>query len=78
MKNAHSTPPRQKSAARHRTQRGPTRNSPARDEAGDEAADESGNRALHSVASGPNPNVGRVDIERVPPGAPGQGSVEST
>lgn len=78
MKNAHSTPVRQKSAARHRTQRGLTVTSPARDEAGDDAADESGNRALHSVASGPNPNLGRDDIERVPPRGPGEGSVEST
>jgi hypothetical protein len=46
----------------------------------DAAADESGNRALHAVATGPNPNVGRDDddVERPPPGKTGVGSIEST
>jgi hypothetical protein len=49
----------------------PTPNAP-------EAGDESGNRALHRVASGPNPNVGRDDVERPPQDPKPKGGVEST
>jgi hypothetical protein len=45
------------------------------------AADETGNRALHQVASGPNPNVGRgdrEDIERPTRQRDDGGGVEST
>jgi hypothetical protein len=44
----------------------------------DDAADESGNRALHSVATGSNRNVGRDDVERPPRDDDAQGSVEAT
>jgi hypothetical protein len=74
MKDASSTSPRPKPAARHRTHRAPGAPAPT----ADEAADESGNRALHAVATGPNPNVGRNDVERASPGRPGRGGVEST
>jgi hypothetical protein len=77
MKNTRGAPPRPKSAPRHRKHSSPAMSAPA-EEAADQAADESGNRALHSVASGPNPNVGRDDVERVPPERPGEGSIEST
>jgi hypothetical protein len=39
--------------------------------------DESGNRALHSVAAGANPNVGREDIERPAPERSRDGGIES-
>ena len=58
----------------------PTPNTPDEDNDSlpSEAGDESGNRALHSVATGPNPNLGRDDVER-PPQDPGpKGGVEST
>jgi len=45
------------------------------------AADETGNRALHDVASGPNPNLGRgdrEDIERPTRQRDDGGGVEST
>jgi hypothetical protein len=58
---------------RPRSNRGPDNAAPSFD-----AADESGNRALHAVASGPNPNVGRDDVERAVPGQPREGGVEST
>jgi hypothetical protein len=44
----------------------------------DDSGDESGSRALHEVASAPNPNVGRDDVERPPREPDGRGSVEST
>jgi hypothetical protein len=56
---------------RPRNSRAPDNDLPQSD-----AEDESGNRALHSVATGPNPNVGRDDIER--PGHGREGGVEST
>jgi hypothetical protein len=45
------------------------------------AADESGNRALHAVAAGPNPNLGRGerdDIERPTRQRDDGGGIEST
>jgi hypothetical protein len=74
MKHAPSAAPRTKPAPRNRRPRTPGASAPS----ADEVADESGNRALHDVATGPNPNVGRDDVERPPPGRPGEGSVEST
>jgi len=71
---------------RRRTSRDQNSPRPADDAAADadrdaSAADETGNRALHDVASGPNPNVGRgarEDIERPTRQRDDGGGVEST
>jgi hypothetical protein len=84
MKKLTSTPPRSKSAAQSRRQRTPGAPAPhgaegaGTEPSADEASDESGNQALQSVATAPNPNVGRDDVERVPPDRSREGSVEST
>ena len=64
-------------ASRNRAQQRPPENADSESS----AADESGNRALHAVAAGPNPNLGRGerdDIERPTRQRDDGGGIEST
>jgi hypothetical protein len=78
MTNPSHTPRR---APRNRAQQRPPEGAPSAADSEPSAADESGNRALHAVASGPNPNLGRGerdDIERPTRQRDDGGGIEST
>jgi hypothetical protein len=72
---------RHRRASRSRAQQPQDGSAAAAADSETSAADETGNRALHDVASGPNPNVGRgdrEDIERPTRQRDDGGGVEST
>jgi hypothetical protein len=88
VSNPGDRPARAKAGTTHRpprrvsvTEPSSTADAQADSDASPTAADESGNRALHAVAAGPNPNVDRgdrEDIERPTRERGDGGSIEST